>query len=126
MSRQDAADESFKLPMIQHGSTTHLLVFHKYLEQNASYRSMKQLPPLPAVRPRLNASNGDDDAEDDQTGNAQGLDIDRTPLTESDLMAGIIPKQRLIQILDHPGLTNHLLRDKNLLELLVGNRERHS
>ena len=103
--------------MIQHGATTNLLIFHKYLERNPSYRSLKQLGPLPVVRPRSTAQQDEDD--DDETGNASNLNFERTPLSESDLMTGIIVKDRLIQILDHPGLTNHLLRDKNLLELLV-------
>ena len=118
------ADDSVKIPMIQHGATTHLLLFHKFFERNASYRAIKKLPPLttkakPKTAPKAGEADGDD-GEDDQTGSGQGLDFDRTPLTEHDLMTGTVIKERLIQILDHPGLTNHLLRDKNLLELLVG------
>ena len=114
------ADGSVKLPMIQHGATTHLLVFHKYLELNPNYRSLKQLPPLPTKsRPAPKVAKPTDDAEDDQIGTGQNLDIDRSPLTEQELVDGAIVKERLVRILDHPGLTNHLLRDRNLLELLV-------
>jgi len=40
-------------------------------------------------------------------------------LTEEQLMNGFILRERLLKLLDHPSLTNHLLRAKNLLPLLV-------
>lgn len=41
------------------------------------------------------------------------------PLTDSDLMAGHVVKERLIKLLDHPALENHLLKRMNLIPLLV-------
>ena len=40
-------------------------------------------------------------------------------LTERDLSDGFIIKTRLVKLLDHPNLQNHLLKMRNLVSLLV-------
>lgn len=116
---------STKLPRIQHGSATNFLLYHKFYEQNPAYRALKGLGPLPdpaqstASRPVTSATADDQAAEDLERRKVEALNVSRVPLTETDLSSSFIVKDRLVKLLDHPGLTNHLLRDKNLLPLLV-------
>lgn len=112
------------MPAIIHGAVTNLLLFHRFLDQNETYRSMMKLPPLLKAEecnlPDDDAGEAADDADDDAaSGIGRAWDFDFPPLTEGELMAGHIVKERMIKILDHPSLVNHLLKNKNLLALIV-------
>ncbi len=98
--------DSAKIPAVLHGSITNLLVFHRFVEQNPNYR---------AILAQKQIGNGSSEA-------ATLLNLNFPTLTEQDLMAGHIVKERLIRLLDHPSLENHLLRAKNLLPLIVSLR----
>ena len=82
-------------------------------------------PTLAPVAPELDSIDADDERADNDTSvptgpataHEWGLSFAR--LTETELMSGLVVKDRLLTLLEHPGLTNHLLRAKNLLHLLV-------
>lgn len=129
---------SGKVPVVTHSSVTNLLIFHKYLDQNAHYRASMRLPPLtnmdaaPAVRGdpatdfAFTAQADDEDLDDDDDDAVSQVDpgwsLSFGPLTEEELMVGHLVKERLIKLLDYPSLRNHLLKRKNLLQLLVSNQ----
>lgn len=113
-----------------HAAITNLLVFHKFLDQNDQYRAHTQVQAVSTaavapVAPELDSIDADDERADNDTSvvagpataNEWGLSF--PTMTESELMTGLVVKDRLLKLLDHPGLTNHLLRAKNLLPLLV-------
>ncbi|WRT65885.1 uncharacterized protein IL334_002836 [Kwoniella shivajii] len=121
-----------KIPAILHAAVTNLLVFHRFLDQNYNYRALigKPLPVAPTdtagkgsavdAEERPNEQDSEDEQEDpsnDPT-SLDDLGLDFPPLTEADLMAGHVVKQRLLQILDSSKLKNHILGTKNLLEPL--------
>lgn len=116
---------SAKIPAIIHASITNMLVFHRFLSQNANYRSLAYREAAPAPiddnGPEDELAEVDDDGsaaqEVSQAAHEWGLNFG--PLNEADLSAGIIIKERLVQLLDHPLLENHLLRYKNVLLLIV-------
>lgn len=121
---------SAKIPAVLHASITNLLVFHKFLEQNENYRAHTERKQVPAteiapVAPELDSIDVDDEQADNDTsvtlGPATAGDwgLSFATLTEAELMSGLVVKARLLKLLDHPALTNHLLRAKNLLPLLV-------
>lgn len=120
-----------------HGSITNLLLFHPFLELNENYRAIKKLGPLPTApaapipEPDQADPSGtttlagveeeddhDSTIDDDDGSGATGYDFG--PMTEQELMTGHVVKERLIQLLEHPALQNHLLKSKNLLAILVG------
>lgn len=113
-----------------HAAVTNLLVFHRFLNQNDHYRAHSEgkemwRPTFEPVAPELDSIDADDERADNDTSvptgpataHEWGLSFAR--LTESELMSGLVVKDRLLKLLEHPGLTNHLLRAKNLLPLLV-------
>lgn len=131
---------SAKIPAVIHGAITNLVIFHKFLEENSGYRASqgKEIAAVPAtgdgMPPVLNTEEavpeeekGDEEEEDGEQGDSftnnslpiSDWGLDFTPLIEEELMAGHVPRQRILSILDHPNLTNHLLGTKNLLILLV-------
>ncbi|OCF33220.1 hypothetical protein I316_04961 [Kwoniella heveanensis BCC8398] len=116
-----------KVPAVLHASITNLLVFHRFLEQNANYRAIigktvSEPNPDEDATPGV-APDGEGNADEDQ---AIDPDVDDmktieewgfnfSPLSESELMAGHVVKQRLLKMLDHPRLKSHLLRTVQLL-----------
>ncbi|WVF70857.1 hypothetical protein IAT40_005651 [Kwoniella sp. CBS 6097] len=119
-----------KVPAVLHASITNLLVFHRFLDQNANYRAIIGKPMSEPTSDEMAtpgaAGGGDGNAEEEQ---AVDPDVDdlRTieewgfnfsPLSESELMAGHVVKQRLLKMLDHPRLKSHLLRTTSLLPAL--------
>jgi len=126
---------SAKVPVVTHSSVTNLLIFHRYLEQNAHYRASMRMRPLPGagsgpstapVNQQADSSTlpvDDDDVEDEDDDNISpvdpGWDLSFGPMTEEELMVGHVVKERLIKLLDFPSLKNHLLKRKSLLQLLV-------
>lgn len=89
---------------------------------------MAPIPASSAIDPALlqPAQSGDaPSVEDsslqvtDENGEATASDLAFRPMTEAELMTGHLVKERLIAMLDHPGLQNHLLKCKNLLALIV-------
>ncbi|KAI9634557.1 uncharacterized protein MKK02DRAFT_9015, partial [Dioszegia hungarica] len=118
-----------KVPAVLHGSITNLLVFHPFLELNENYRAIKKLGPLPGSAPApaptsdpAPAEDEDDPAIDDNGGTGlTGFDF--RPITEPELMNGHIVKERLLQLLDHPALQNHLLKARNLLAMIGWNHQ---
>lgn len=75
------------------------------------------------MQPGVTGSVEEDEADDPSIapGPATASDWGLTfsELNEEQLMNGFILRERLVKLLDHPSLTNHLLRAKNLLPLLV-------
>lgn len=121
---------SAKVPTVLHASVTNLLVFHKFLERNVNYiahtKTSEDAEPEPApVAPELDSIDADDEKADNDTSVAAGPStagdwgLSFATLTEADLMSGLVVQDRVVKLLNHPGLTNHLLRAKNLLPLLV-------
>ena len=113
-----------------HAAVTNLLVFHKFLDQNDHYRAHSEgkqtsRPAIAPVAPELDSIDADDERADNDTSvpagpaTAHEWGLSFPPLTETELMTGLVVKDRLLKLLEHPGLTNHLLRAKNLLPLLV-------
>jgi hypothetical protein len=135
-SDQDNANSSAKVPVVTHSSVTNLLIFHRYLDQNAHYRASMRMPPLPnadsgpsatTVDDALNlsiAAPADDDDVEDEDDDAispvdPGWNLSFGPMTEEELMVGHVVKERLVKLLEYPSLKNHLLKRKSLLQLLV-------
>lgn len=112
-----------------HASITNLLLFHRFLDQNENYRAITKRAPFagPSTEPSVSAK-GKDRAEElsedeDEVGEENDAGLDFGPLTEHELMAGHVVKERLTRVLDSPSLKNHLLRSKNLLAILVSRVE---
>ena len=61
----------------------------------------------------------DEEGDDEVIGKPTDWTLEFPPLSEHDLMSGHILKPRLLWLLDHPQLKNHLLARKNILPLLV-------
>lgn len=119
-----------------HSSVTSLLLFHRFLDQNPHYRASMRLPPLEAEQPVTverplptdepatsalagEEEEGDDDEDENLTRQTSDWNLNFTPMSEEELMVGHVVKDRLLRLLDHPELRNHLLKRKNLLLLLV-------
>ena len=104
---------------------TNLLVFHAFLDQNENHRATKA--GMAAAEPQaqlgvtgsVEADEADDPSIAPGPATASDWGLTFTELTEEQLMNGFIIRERLVKLLDHPSLTNHLLRAKNLLPLLV-------
>lgn len=119
---------STKVSTTIHAALTNLLVFHAFLEENPNYRVMKygynhQAEPEDEQVDESVIMGQDGDASATPglaTANDWGLQF--PPLTETDMMNGLVIRERLTKLLDHPGLSNHLLRAKNLLPLLVSDK----
>lgn len=68
----------------------------------------------------------DDDEEAESTQQPEGgWNLDFPPLKEDEIYAGHEVRLRLIRILDHPNLRNHLLKAANLLHLIVCGTKYH-
>nr|XP_018264916.1 uncharacterized protein I303_03097 [Kwoniella dejecticola CBS 10117]OBR87074.1 hypothetical protein I303_03097 [Kwoniella dejecticola CBS 10117] len=113
-----------KVPAVLHASITNLLVFHLFLDQNPNYCAL-------VGKPLQSANDDNDEGADEPESGDEYMDpalddgskfanwgFDFPVLSEADLMAGHAVKQRLLRMLDHPKLQNHLLRTKNLLPAL--------
>lgn len=114
---------SHKYKTALNGTSTSYIVFHKYAEQYLKHGSTAK-PNQPAiVEPAASRpiDNVGDDGEDES-----GPSIDQTPmadlafgpLSERDVMVGRKIEDRLVQLLEHPSLENHLLKNRELLRLL--------
>lgn len=125
------------MPAVLHASITNLLVFHKFLERNVNYiahtksGNEEPQPDTAPIAPELDTIDADDEKADNDasvdlgpvTAGDWGLTF--PTLTEAELMSGLVVQERVVKLLDHPGLTNHLLRARNLLPLLVSGAPRH-
>lgn len=114
-----------KIPASLHGANTSVLVFRKFLEQNPNYKAhMRKSSQEPEAK-----EEKDDADEVVEDGEVENLGFNFAPFSEMELMAGHIPRERLIRVLDHPGLKNHLLGNHHLLQVLgwptTGYRNRH-
>ena len=111
---------------------TNVLVYHRFLDSNENYRGL--FAHLNAEdQPKTTTSNTYDglidpalDEEDqieedlaDAESTNVGWDIDFPLLSEDELAVGNVVKERLMYLLDHPNLKNHLLKARNLLQVLV-------
>lgn len=102
---------SAKIPVVLHGSITHCLIFHRYIEQNSHFKA------IAAQKSAVEKASNDADRSIGATNDLTGLGF--CLLSEADLMSGHVVKERIVRLLDHPSLNNHLLRARNLLSLLV-------
>jgi hypothetical protein len=114
-----------KIPASMHGSSTSVLVYRRFLEQNPHYLAYKahEKPDGSTTRTGTPAQGQGDveevETEDAKThGAAQDLGFNFMPFSELELVAGRIPKERLLRVLDHPGLKNHLLGNHHLLQVI--------
>ena len=120
---------------------TNILVFHKFMEQNPTYQALIQPIRVPSgpepdqvqedeLDPALGPSTGPEaegaeiqvDGESSKVEplpNTDDWGLDFTPLREMDVMTGTLVKDRLLQVLEHPNLKNHLLKLRELLPALV-------
>lgn len=120
-----------------HAALTNLLVHHKFLEKNEEYqlwqRRIAATSGVPAGRttePATELATAEDDdngptVEEDDAGEDAGPkrpsldDLNFSELTdEMALNVGVV-RERLLMLLDHPGLENHLLRTNNVLYILA-------
>lgn len=104
---------SIKIPIIQHATLTNLLVFHRFVEQNEYYRAAAPKGTKPTQDAVTDAEIYDDVESPEDWKLAFG------PITESELMTGVAVKERLVKLLGHSKLANHLLKERNLLPWLV-------
>jgi hypothetical protein len=114
-----------KIPASMHGSSTNVLVFRRFLEQNPHYCAHRARDSgdddLTLTTPVVPVAAGDDedDSEEARThGGAQNLGFNFSPFSELELAVGRIPKERIIRVLEHPGLKNHLLGNHHLLQVI--------
>ena len=104
---------------------TNLFVFHRFLERNSNYQSLKNLWEPQAADDVEEADAtvhiaGDEVEQSDAPQNVDGFELNYSPMTEDDVLAGHLVKGRLLQLLDHPRLKNNLLKSRMLLPVLVG------
>lgn len=112
-----------KIPASMHGSSTSVLVYRRFLEQNPHYcaqRARDSGEDITRMSTPLNPTGDDEDDDEDAKshGGAQYLGFNFSPFSELELVAGRIPKERLIRVLEHPGLKNHLLGNHHLLQVI--------
>lgn len=117
---------SHKVPTTLHAAITNLLVFHAFLDENPNYRATKygytnnnepeseEIVEAPAA-----ADTEVESAIAAGPATASDWGLKFPDLTESDMMNDLVVGERLLKLLDHPSLSNHLLRAKNLLPLLA-------
>lgn len=90
-------------------------MFHRFAGENEAYRSFNYIrSALPVAQDDNDYVEGDNDAD-----NVHDWELSFGPMAESELMSGHLVKERLVKLLDHSMLKNHLLKSKNLLTLLV-------
>ena len=115
---------SARLPTISFSAMTNLFVFHRFLQQNSNYQSLTNLR---GNQPADDAEEadatvhiaGDEVEQSDAPQNVEGFDLNYSPMTEDEVLAGHLVKARLLELLDHPNLKNHLLKSRMLLPVLV-------
>lgn len=117
-----------KIPASLHGANTSVLVYRKFLDQNPNYRAhMRMTSQEPEAKEEKDVDELE--AEPVEDGEVENLGFNFTPFSEMELVAGHIPRERLIRVLDHPGLKNHLLGNHHLLQVLgwptTGYKNRH-
>ena len=93
-----------------------------------------RLPPLSNLEAALGTSEqalapatatpADDEEADEEEDEAvspvdPAWNLSFGPMSEEELMIGHLVKERLVKLLEYPSLKNHLLKRKNLLQLLV-------
>lgn len=106
-----------KVPASLNGSSTSLLVYRRFLEQNPQYRAHQRLDDLDVKSEAVDAEVASQ-APSEAGVDGQSLGFDFPPFSEAELAAGHIPKERLLKVLESPGLRNHLLGNHNLLQVL--------
>ncbi|KAL7425064.1 hypothetical protein Q5752_000752 [Cryptotrichosporon argae] len=127
-----------KCAMTYNGQTTNLILYHRFKERNPVYRahnnmsdpavsgSLADLPSAASPTPAP-AQDDDDDSDaddgDDDSKNAkpiwQQLGLNFTPFSDSELMVGHVGKQRILAILEHPDLEDHIFPARRML-LAIG------
>lgn len=105
-----------KVPASLNGSSTSLLVYRRFLEQNPQYRAHQRLDEVDVKNEVADEEDGSAAPEAGVDGQSLGFDFQ--PFSEAELAAGHIPKERLLKVLESPGLRNHLLGNHNLLQVL--------
>jgi hypothetical protein len=116
---------STKVSTTLHAALTNLLVFHAFLDENPNYRATRYgyenrtAPEIEEVGETAMAEQDGEIAAASGPATASDWGLQFPDLIESDMTDGSVIRERLTKLLDHPGLTNHLLRAKNLLPLLV-------
>lgn len=101
-----------------HGSSTSVLVYRRFLEQNPHYRAHRARDSGEALTAPSTPHYSVDGDEDSSQRGAQDLGFNFSPFSELELVAGRIPKERLLRVLDSPGLKNHLLGNHHLLQVI--------
>ncbi|GMK60020.1 hypothetical protein CspeluHIS016_0902370 [Cutaneotrichosporon spelunceum] len=119
-----------KIPASLHGANTSILVFRKFLDQNPNYRAhMRKSSQEPETKEGPKEEDTEDAPVPEEDGEVENLGFNFAPFSEMELGAGHIPRERLIRVLDHPGLKNHLLGNHHLLQVLgwptQGYKNRH-
>ena len=104
-----------------HSAITSLVVFHPFLHENEHYRAITNKKPDSLAAPPTMVIEGDDieDEDEDDVKSTDDWALNFGPISEVELMAGLVVKDRILQMLDHPKLKNHLLKQRNLLPLIV-------
>ncbi|WVQ85486.1 hypothetical protein IAT38_007651 [Cryptococcus sp. DSM 104549] len=116
-------------------SATNILVFHKFLHLNTDYIALaRRFDDIPERLDQDQAQQAIEDIDLDDQAVAQpeqkvNPNVDDltlfnqwgfkfTSFTESELLAGHVVQQRVLEILGHPHLKNHLLRPLHLLSVI--------
>jgi hypothetical protein len=110
--------------MVMHASITNLVVYHSFLHQCPVWKSIhnQQDEAQGTAQAVDNADAHEADSDDgEEDGQAASTDwgFNFGPISDHELRAGHVVKERLIRLLDHQDLENHLLRRANLIPLLV-------
>nr|ODO02333.1 hypothetical protein L204_01066 [Cryptococcus depauperatus CBS 7855] len=114
-----------QLDTTANGSLSGLLIHYKFLHLSPKYLSLCRLYPelQDTLPPDMAASlQSQEETVIDPTAEAE-LTIEQwglgfSPLTEEDLSSLHVLKERLLKILEHPNLKNHLIKYKGLLYAL--------
>lgn len=119
-----------KIPASLHGANTSILVYRKFLELNPNYRAhMRKSSQEPEAKEEKDDAEFEPEPPIEDNDEVENLGFNFTPFSEMELVAGHIPRERLIRVLDHPGLKNHLLGNHHLLQVLgwptTGYKNRH-
>ncbi|EIW72900.1 hypothetical protein TREMEDRAFT_26114 [Tremella mesenterica DSM 1558] len=109
-----------KIPSLIHGSVTSLLIYRSFVHQSDAYlnyeRQRKALEEIGPITGGVTKDSTTDTSAD--TAHATSKFGGFPPLTEAEVATGHVVQERLLKLLDHPSLENHLLRMVNLLELI--------
>lgn len=135
MLQIEAERDSVKVPYVRHSTVTNILLFHQFMNENHIYQaaireSAASTLTVPASAVDQSSVVDEDEDEDDAMADddedaastqqpEDGWNLDFPLLRADEIYAGHEVRERLIRILDHPNLKNHLLKATNLLHLLV-------